>query len=422
MKAAFFNRLTALVPLFATCWALAQGQEPVSGSLQFADHEASLETAPINGGFPSNGTTQIDQTDTQACVLLTNGNVLFGNARQLGEFVIVTTAAGGEVRLQRVNVSCWADSIRSLYQYRVDQRGKPTLRDHLRDAWWCVRYDLYDLAARELIAAKRIDPDNREANALETRLRSLVNLQPADESGVRPTDSNSMKPNVITGESGAISPAVFEEENSQNFEVDPLVIRRFASHIQPMLLSRCGVCHQSMLRPVERGLPLADWHLIVPSVGSRASASITHNNLHGVIPYIDENNPEESLLLSKATTPHGGGAAPLNQRNTKAMQSLGQWVRMIASSLRNVKQNPNEPSVGLRSTHGDPGDGNVSDVTTLEKALLQNESQSASEPVVQSAKASFDQGARSTPQRLPPVSNPFDPDLFNRRFHPAGHD
>ena len=416
MKAAFFNRLTALVPLFATCWALAQGQEPVSGSLQFADHEASLETAPINGGFPSNGTTQIDQTDTQACVLLTNGNVLFGNARQLGEFVIVTTAAGGEVRLQRVNVSCWADSIRSLYQYRVDQRGKPTLRDHLRDAWWCVRYDLYDLAARELIAAKRIDPDNREANALETRLRSLVNLQPADESGVRPTDSNSMKPNVITGESGAISPAVFEEEDSQNFEVDPLVIRRFASHIQPMLLSRCGVPPEA-LRPVERGLP-GDG---IDRPVSVLVCSITHT-IFMVIPYIDENNPEESLLLSKATTPHGGGAAPLNQRNTKAMQSLGQWVRMIASSLRNVKQNPNEPSVGLRSTHGDPGDGNVSDVTTLEKALLQNESQSASEPVVQSAKASFDQGARSTPQRLPPVSNPFDPDLFNRRFHPAGHD
>ena len=55
-------------------------------------------------------------------------------------------------------------------------------------------------------------------------------------------------------------------------------------------------------------------------------------------------------------------------------------------------------------------------------ALEQSEGQSAPESVVLPVQAAIDHGAKSGPHRLPPVSNPFDPDLFNRRFHAAKSD
>ena len=83
----------------------------------------------------------------QPCVLLTNDNVLFGHARQVGQWVLVRTGQGGEVQLPREEVACWAGSPRDLYRYRVDHRQKGDLAARLRDAEWCLRYELYDLAA-----------------------------------------------------------------------------------------------------------------------------------------------------------------------------------------------------------------------------------------------------------------------------------
>ena len=148
----------AVVLLTVSCCPFADGQDLLPSGLRVADESISLQQIPPNAGMLATKSNAVNKAKTQACVLLKNDNVLFGQARQLGEFVMVTTAAGGEVRLPRVSVACWAENIRDLYQFRIDQRGKPNLRSHLRDARWCVRYDLYDLAAKEVIAARRIDP------------------------------------------------------------------------------------------------------------------------------------------------------------------------------------------------------------------------------------------------------------------------
>ena len=138
----------AVILLTVSCCNFAHGQDLLQSGLQVADESVSLQQVPANAGMVAAKSKAVDQAKVQACVLLKNDNVLFGRARQLGEFVMVTTAAGGEVRLPRMSVACWAESIRDLYQFRVDQRGKPNLSSHLHDARWCVRYDLYDLAAR----------------------------------------------------------------------------------------------------------------------------------------------------------------------------------------------------------------------------------------------------------------------------------
>lgn len=426
-------RASAVIFLIASYCHIAHGQNSLPAGLQVSDEDVSLQRVPPNAGMVATKNTPVNKAETRACVLLKNDNVLFGRARQLGEFVMVTTAAGGEVRLPRLNVACWAENIRDLYQYRIDQRGNPTLKLHLRDAHWCVRYDLYDLAARELIAARRIDPENREANALESQLRNLVASRPVAKPAAAGIGSGQTTGSV--DEASAVQPAGFNTEPTDSADFDPFTIRRFASHIQPMLLNRCGVCHQTMARSVSNQIPQTEWHLIVPSVGSRASAGITRSNLQATISYIEAQSPKTSPLLLMATTAHGGSsAASLSQRNTKAIQSLEQWVKIAADSLRNGQQLPDQPTVGSGGSFHEshhPDDSAVSfpkhaeiapNRSALDRALEQSESQSATEPVYLPAQDALDHGAKSAPHRLPPVSNPFDPDLFNRRFHASKSD
>lgn len=421
-----------VVLFIVSCCPFADGQDLLQSGLQLADKSVSLQPVPANAGLVGAKTNAADKAEVQACVLLKNDNVLFGRARQLGEFVMVTTAAGGEVRLPRVSVACWAEHIRDLYQFRVDQRGKPNLRSHLRDARWCVRYDLYDLAAKELIAARRIEPNNKEAIVLENRLRNLVAPRPVNKSAATRIGAGQ---NVISvdGEN-EIRPAAFDADHSDASDFDPDTVRRFASHIQPMLINRCGVCHQTMARTVDNQIPATKWHLLVPSVGSRASAAITRSNLQGMISYIDAQAPQNSPLLVMATTDHGGSTAPLGQRNTKAIQSLDYWVKLAANSLRNGQQLTQEE----RTSEEDDVQGNISrdrntvpssgisEVAPMNSAfgrlLEESTVTSMDAPGVPPAKDLPGHGVKSVPHRLPPVSNPFDPDLFNRRFHAVNSD
>lgn len=423
----------AVVLLTVSCCPFVDGQDLLQSGLQLADESVSLQPVPANAGMVPTKTNAVDKAKEPACVLLKNDNVLFGRARQLGEFVIVTTAAGGEVRLPRASVACWAENIRDLYQFRVDQRGKPNLRSHLRDARWCVRYDLYNLAAKELIAARRIDPDNKEAIILENRLRNLVAPRPAIKSAATRIGTGQTATSVDN--ENEIRPAAFDAGHSDAVKFDPDLVRRFASHIQPMLINRCGVCHQTMARTVNNEIPETKWHLLLPSVGSRASAAITGSNLQGLISYIDAQTPQNSPLLVMATTDHGGSAAPLSKRNTKAIQSLDYWVKIAADSLRNGKQLSREQG---RASGDDDVQENISRDrnavsasgsfalapmdSALDRALEESNGPSTDEPGGQPAKDVGEHGVKSAPHRLPPVSNPFDPDLFNRRFHAAKSD
>lgn len=419
--------VAAVVFLTVSCCRFAHAQDSLPPRLHVVDESVSLQQVPANVGPLKAEVKSVEKAKVQACVLLKNDNVLFGHARQLGEFVMVTTAAGGEVRLPRLSVACWADNIRDLYQFRIDQRGKPTLRNHLRDAHWCVRYDLYDLAAKELIAARRIEPNNKEAIVLENRLRNLVAPRSANTPTAARIGSGKIS-NLVSHEKNGI-PTPMHSDHLNTVEFEPDTVRRFASHIQPMLINRCGVCHQTMARTVDNQTVDAKWNLLVPSVGSRASAAITRRNMQALISYIDPNTPSKSLLLEMATNDHGGSLAPLSQRNTKAIQSLEYWVKIAADSVRSGQQvsrsdgGLTEESVQVSHDEEPTSVSGTSPLismdSALDRALANGNGQSTAEPLAPAVEEMSGPGAKSAPHRLPPVSNPFDPDLFNRRFHAA---
>jgi hypothetical protein len=366
-------------------------------------HEVS---SPRSNSTQSNSTNLTPSPPPDGCVLLKNDHVLFGQARQLGEYVIVRSRQGGEIRLPREQVACWAPSIRNLYQFRVDHRQSGDLNTHLSDASWCLRYDLFDLAAAELRAAYAIDATSPEARRIEQRLDRRISQ---GRSGPKENQSTAGPPQV--------APVQFEspviENASKSIEGRPLQL--FASQIQPMLVNRCSNCHSHRLADQTN----VKWRIFAPPSGTRASAEFTRSNLDATLPYLDNGNPAESPLLKYATTKHGGGEAPLGLRNAKAVNGLQRWVGMTAVALNAETASPasanktttNEAAfspVSAPQSVATPR-STYSELTSV-STIQENEGNTPDQVEPQDVSS-------SGPSRLPIVENPFDPDLFNRRFH-----
>jgi hypothetical protein len=335
-----------------------------------------------------------EATPDRPCVLLENDNVLFGVAKQIGEFVIIQSGRGGEVKLPRTSVACWSSSLQDLYQYRVDHRKDGVLAHHIRDANWCLKNDLRELATKELETIKKIAPNHPSIPTLERR----INL--ASKASTAPQSLVIQQPGPIASSESADSDAELAgAESSPPSAAELLALRRFASHIQPMMVNLCGNCHSQSNDPAnDQTNDTASFVLNLPPPGSRASSQMTRENLAATMAFIDQTNPDHSDLLIKATSAHGGVDAPLKMRNAKAIYSLRSWL-MLAS-------NAQATSTIQRASHESAIESD--EVPFIAERPAFNETPVA-KPTLR---------ASNIPSRLPQVANPFDPKLFNRRFHP----
>ncbi len=128
-------------------------EEPAAAPSANSPHDSQPDSSQPDSSQPDSSQPDSSQPDSsRPCVLLRNDNVLFGSATQQGDYVIVQRGHGNEIRLPRGDVACWAGSIRNLYQYRVDHRPKGNLAALIKDAHWCLRYDLLDLAGADIRA------------------------------------------------------------------------------------------------------------------------------------------------------------------------------------------------------------------------------------------------------------------------------
>ena len=319
------------------------------------------------------------QPDTwQPCVLLRNDNVLFGSATQQGDYVIVQRGHGNEIRLPRGDVACWAGSIRNLYQYRADHRPKGNLAALIKDAHWCLRYDLLDLAEADIRAALQLDPGQPEAKRLQRQLDRRLSPN-------RSSVSYANTPPVV-------QPAGYSDDLPDLSGADLAALASFAGEIQPMLINRCGNCHSHTSPRL--------WKLTTPSAGGRVSARTARENLSAAMKFVDRQQPERSELWVKAVMPHGGAPAALDPRRQKAMTAFQQWLGMLGGPYTDTVPTPPPDHTGWA---GEP----------LE-AQPTVDDEAASETWTNRRPPTD----RDAPARLPQVANPFDPDLFNRRYHP----
>ena len=337
-----------------------------------------------NSQQPSPATSQTNLVLHRPCVLLKNDNVLFGDAHQLGEFILIRTGPDDELRLPRSEVACWAKSLTDLYQYRLDHRPTTDLRQHLIDGNWCLQYDLLELAAKELGAAKAIAPEHPDVQLLESQLQRR--RQPTE------TSSGSI-------ETTSFLQASFPEPESESNRIDPEILKSFSSHVQSTLINRCGRCHHQHSQ--------RNWQLLVPSPGTRATARMTRENLTSTLRMVDPNDPQNSPLWIKATSPHGGTEAPLTARNAKAVVALRQWLQQTTQLVAPAQAD------NAKTTTPQPQQAAYSEPQSLESNSAVTPVSFESEIVAMPISSANS----NAPARLPAVANPFDPSLFNRRFH-----
>lgn len=311
-------------------------------------------------------------------VLLRDGAVLRGTVdEEPGQIVI--RHQGSEIRLTRDRVACWADSLDGLYQFQLDRRRIFTVETHVDAARWCLRHGLHERAAAELIAASRHDPHHPEVERTTRELRVAAQREEAGDQTAADDPRSAARPETEEGD----PPSEVAPEKAPRLErIEADLVREFTAHIQPLLTNRCNgaACHGSGSSTAFR---LAD----DTTGSSRPSASITRRNLQAALSWVDLEHPLASPLLVRALEPHGGSrAAPLGVREQAAVDNLRQWVS------------------SLPSRSGEFATREVQDP----QLAAQNQVQSPASP------ASADDAG--LPVRLPGVEDPFDPELFNRRF------
>jgi hypothetical protein len=314
--------------------------------------------------------------DDRPCVLMTNQNVLFGTAHQRGEYVIVRRDDDSEIQLNRQDVACWAKSLRGLYQFRLAHRRGSGLDVHLESARWCLRYQLFDLAIQELQAATRIDPGNQSIQLLAQQVRRA---QQATAEGVRAPD-----PSKPMFEPNSVQVASYDASLSVEEEFDAATLQQFARRVQPLLMNRCGSCHT---QHSERA-----WQLDLTASGSRASARMTKANLAATMPYVNADRPLESELYLRAIDGHAGKKVTLGPLATVPTRSLMEWLKRV----RQINEWPKQGADLAASS--EPA-----------AAVVQTASHTA-------PKTEMTGNKPTGVQRLPAVTNPFDPELFNRRY------
>ena len=366
------------------------------------------------------------------CVLLHNDNVLFGVARQVGPFIFIKTSRDSEIKLKQDQVLCWADSLQNLYRYRVDHRQENDISAMLRDARWCLRYGLYDLAAHEILAMRRLVPVNAEVDLVEKELKrkwaqknqSMLREMEANQAGDVVLASSTSD---LSDSSGYPSPSLSMGENSVNdlsssenpefaFEPNSKLLRDFTSHIQPMLVNRCGLCHGIG----SGGFQSTEWNLRLPAGGSRATASVTRENLNELIKQIDYAQPSESPLYAMAIEAHGGAKPALTARNSAAIQHLSIWINSIVALRSNLESQANPVQYQSADRIGTSRANQQATQQEKDKPLdalgMDSTPGDAFASISDDRADAFFNQAQVYPSRLPVVHNPFDPQLFNRRY------
>ena len=340
-------------------------------------------------------------TPQPGILLLRNGQVLSGNITEAGDYFYVALPSG-EIRLHADQVELACHDLQQGYERKAARIDPDNVLDHLDLAIWCIRQKLYDAAAEEIAAASSLDPRHPRISLVERQL-TLVQEQP------KHVDHKSVANGVVP----------------TNDDLDRLLrgmpagtVETFSNTIQPLLSNTCGAagCHGPQSE--------AKMRLLRTQLGKTTSRRFTQRNLHAVLEMIDRADPRASPLLTVPISPHGTAkAAIFTNKEVAQYRQLVQWVMRVAQGPL-----PAQPASVER-----PDDH-------LLQRLPARPGRNAA-AIYQSAPCRLGRGVPALGARPgdgPPIGgqgkreeirpkrpaiddssgDPFDPEVFNRRFFP----
>ena len=370
-------------------------------------------------------------------VLLDNGRVLQGQITRTADQVHVQATSGSRIVLPSKRVERIFDSMQNVWQHRNAKLAADDVQGHLSLLHWCLKHRLADQARKQLdhlmhtdIDVKRlkyldrqitrtfeqpvVEPSKKQAVANSSSAfdpfdvaHSFTRLPPVDPKVRNPTKvivdraialASHSEP-VAANESpvtsrqatrGSATASLRKELESMTKLLARDDLHEFQRRVQPVLLKGClaAKCHhsQAVVMPLmHRGR------------GQLVPKRFTQRNLQSILPWIDAEGVDESLLLARAVGSHGGQENPSMQLDSLEFERLSNWVQAVAK---------NSPELtGATETAV-----SVSDKTPqLAEATKRHESTHQREQVVSEA-------ATSKQSEVQPKSSvdPFDPAAFNQ--------
>ena len=273
--------------------------------------------APRVGGdsVPSLDTISNTEVGVEGVLVLRNGNLIHGKIIRLQDHYRVEKARS-ELLIPSTQVDMMCRHVDEVYQKRRQQRTASSADSHVELAKWCLRHGLLEYAARELLDARGIDPEQRQLESLERQLRmALFHRENTYRKG---------SPKKTT------DPPT-EEELRAVEQVPPWAKKLFVRQIQPLVINSCATtgCHHA---GSEQSFQLN--RLALEGSGHPGT---TLRNLSAVVDQLDWRNPTESSLLIHARKAHGSqGTRPAASMERRKYHMLQTWVEQLAIARRNA--------------------------------------------------------------------------------------
>lgn len=383
-------------------------------------------------------------------LVLRNGRILEGRIIRVGDRFRVALGAEDEVSLPATQVEFHCRDLREAYQLKRAASRPDRVQEVLDLADWCLQHDLFREAAEQLLDAHGLDPTAPRLRVLERRLQVALDEPKGDEEIPSATLPR---------------PTVTADEVRQALEgLPPGSVEWYTSRVQPLLLNRCaaGRCHG--------GHSGTGFRLEQPSQGHRLTTRVTQRNLFHTLQHVDREDPAASRLLAALEQPHADLPGPVfGEHEAEMRRLLRDWVYQLAGaarrappqrlaeaaaagpqpmgSRRSLRVPFADPAASgpARSAHSDPrGPSGPAAVTA--RAGRSPDTVAPAHTASQVSRADYEAplgdlspsvapaGATApwtdpsrpgaAPGQIPPGSfqprDPFDPEIFNRRYLPQG--
>jgi len=320
-----------------------------------------------------------DQPDAAPQILvMQNGQVLRGQISLHGDSYLVTLPYG-EIRVPIENVERVCDTLEEAFRLKQNTIRFGSARQHLQLADWCLDHGLYEHARQELALATTLEPRHHLAAVMAGRLAAAT-----------------QKGNVVGEEAAIRQPATDAKQlDALVRQLPPGTVESFTNTIQPLLVNSCSAraCHGSMASN--------DFQLRRYPHGQKPRRRLTLRNLEAVMRWVDRDDPAASRLLYAATHSHGPAKrSPL--LSEPAQQKLLEWLGRLGTT---------QPPAQL----AEQGAANETDTASfdLPHKSLHNPADAGVIPI---STATPPTGDATSANRYRP-QDPFDPEIFNRRYH-----
>lgn len=356
----------------------------------------------------------------EGALLLRNGQVILGKIIPAGDHYVVSCPPHAEYRFPTSEVDLLCKDLEEVYERKRARVKLASAADHVDLADWCLKNDLIDHADTELSYALAADANYPRIRLLERRLA----LARRDDTAPPPARHKTA------------------DRGPTNDELDRFIrgmpshaVESFTSTIQPLLINNCTTsgCHA----------PSSDakLHLFRIPPGSPPTRRTTQRNLYAVWQQLNTSNPAASPLLTVATQKHGNcKSAVFTDRQADQYQQLAAWVSLFgqgrklaqpasvaapsapllqtmppaATPARQALESSNVPGA---ASHAKPGGKSGGSSAGAKLESLDGQGSAETKP----PRGPDERSAQSDRKPLKPdyvPVDPFDPEVFNRKYHP----